>query len=228
MGTGTAGCARTLKLAVRMRLLKADVSTRNPTHPNNGGVILSQQAIPTPFGVSVFGSATLRVAPDVAVIHFSVSQLKSHPKEAFAAVREEAKRVQTFLAGSQIKDAGSSQISLNEQFEYDGRAQKFAGYRTRIDFRVILPDLNRVEEILSGIVDAGANNIQSVSFQTTRLKQFRADARRQAIAAARDKAELYCQAAGVELGEIIHIEDVNPDQLRGREGHGHMQADLSI
>ena len=30
---------------------------------------------------------------------------------------------------------------------------------------------------------------------------------------------MYCQAAGVKLGNIVHIEDLNPDSL-GRGGHG--------
>ena len=47
---------------------------------------------------------------------------------------------------------------------------------------------------------AGANELTSVTFQTTRLKEVRADARRRAVAAAREKAELYCSAAGVSAG----------------------------
>lgn len=180
--------------------------------------MLPQQPIATPFGISVFGSAIVRVAPDVVVIKLSVSQLKPHPRDAFEAVRETAQRVQAYLSGAQIKDAGSSRISLNEEFRYINNESKFAGYRTRVEFRVILSDLSRVEEILAGVVDSGANNIRAVDFQTTRLKEIRADARRQAIAAAREKAQVYCEAAGVALGKVIHIEDINPDQLQGREG----------
>ena len=36
-------------------------------------------------------------------------------------------------------------------------------------------------------------------------------ARRNAIEAAFDKATNYCMAANVELGEVVRIEDVNPD-----------------
>jgi uncharacterized protein YggE len=83
----------------------------------------------------------------------------------------------------------------------------------------LLHDLDRTEEILTGIVDAGANEIKAVDFQTSRLREVRADARRRAVEAAREKAENYCEAAGVTLGPVIHIEDVNPTRLRGGEGH---------
>lgn len=45
------------------------------------------------------------------------------------------------------------------------------------------------------------------------------------MAAAREKAENYCLAAGVRSGRVLHIEDVNPDAVRGR-GEGHSRAAL--
>ncbi len=74
--------------------------------------------------------------------------------------------------------------------------------------------------LLTGLIAAGANELTSVTFETTRLKQIRADARRQAVAAAREKAELYCTEAGVPVGRVIAIEDANPDLLvMRRESH---------
>jgi len=89
-----------------------------------------------------------------------------------------------------------------------------------IGFNVVLRELDKVDALFSGLIAAGANHLISVTFQTTRLKDIRADARRRAVAAARAKAELYCQAAGVGVGEVLAIEDVNPESLSGRsEGH---------
>jgi uncharacterized protein YggE len=80
--------------------------------------------------------------------------------------------------------------------------------------------MDRVDSVLTGLIAAGANELVSVTFQTTRLKELRADARRRAVAAAREKAELYSNAAGVTLGTVLAIEDVNPELLSGRsEGH---------
>src|SRR5262249_17776257 len=75
-----------------------------------------------------------------------------------------------------------------------------------------------VEELLIGVIDAGVNELTSLTFQTSRLKEVRADARRRAVSAAREKAEIYAAAAGVALGEVRAIEDVNPDRLTGPDG----------
>ena len=177
------------------------------------------QGITNPFGITVFGSSIMRVAPDVVSIHFSVSQVDDHPKDAFQKTREVAQNVRQYLATGQFEDVGSSRIDLAEATRYVNGETKFIGYRAKIEFQVLLHDLDRLEGLLSGLVDAGVNHISSVDFQTTRLKALRAQVRQQAVEAAREKAELYCAAAGVTLGNVLHIEDINPDQLRGREGH---------
>lgn len=178
-----------------------------------------QQSLQKPIGISTFGSSIARVEPDIASLRFAVSRLEQRPKDAFRQAREAAKAVRTYLGQAKMSDVGSSRITLGQSFRYIDGEQRFIGYTAKIAFHVLLRDLNRIEEILIGVTDVGANEINSVEYQTSRLKEIRAQARQQAIAAAREKAEIYCQAAGVTLGPVIHIEDVNPDQLQGREGH---------
>ena len=96
-----------------------------------------------------------------------------------------------------------------------------------IEFNVVLREMDQVEVVLSGLITAGANVLSSAAFQTTRLKALRADARRRAVVVAREKAELYCAAAGVAVGPVLAIEDVNPESLSGRsEGHTYREAAL--
>ena len=178
-----------------------------------------EQAIERPFGISVFGSSITRIEPDMVSLKFAVSRLAQHPKEAFRDAHNGTQNIRAFLAQSEISDVSTSRVTLSQTFRYTGNESRFVGYTAKIAFHVLLRDLERMEDVLSGVVDAGANEISSVDFQTSRLKEVRADARRRAVAAAREKAENYCAAAGLTLGPVIHIEDVNPETLRGREGH---------
>jgi uncharacterized protein YggE len=177
------------------------------------------QLIQTPFGINVFGSALIRVDPDIVSLNFAVSRLQQHPKDAFQEVRKASQGVRRYLEQAKVGEVGASRVSISQEFRYTDGEQKFIGYTARVAFHVLLRQLDRMEDVLTGIVDAGVNEITSVDFQTTRLKEVRAESRRRAIAAAREKAENYCSAAQVNLGKIIHIEDVNPDTLHGREGH---------
>jgi uncharacterized protein YggE len=177
------------------------------------------QAIKSPLGISVFGSALIRLAPDVASLRFSATRLQKTPAAAFKETRVAAQLVRRFLGDSGITDVQASRITLSQQWNYAGGVRRSEGYTARASFNVLLGDLERLEAILSGVVEAGANEVDEVAFQSRQLKEYRARARQLAALAARDKAEIYAAALGKGVGEVLHIEDVNPDQLRGQEGH---------
>jgi uncharacterized protein YggE len=175
------------------------------------------QPIRTPFGISVFGSAIIRAEPDIASLKFAVSRLEQNPREAFRAAREGSQRVWDYLTQAKLNDVGTSRMTLSQTYDYTPK--RFLGYTAKIAYHVLLRDLDRTEEILAGIIDAGVNDVSGVEFQSSRLKELRAEVRRRAVQAAREKALLYCEAASITLGPVIHLEDVNPEVLRGSEGH---------
>jgi uncharacterized protein YggE len=175
--------------------------------------------------VKVFGSAVARVSPDTASIVVAVSRTEQKPETAFAKAREGAQGVSAFLRKSAIQDFGSSRVTLSREFRYTSGENRFVGYKARIEFNIVLREMDKIETLLCGLIGAGADELTSVMFQTTRLKELRAESRRRAIVAAREKAELYCLAAGVAVGAVLAIEDVNPESVSGRsEGHTHRET----
>ena len=52
------------------------------------------------------------------------------------------------------------------------------------------------------------------------MKEERVRARKLAVSAAIEKAQIYCSAAGVVLGRVIHIEDANPMRVQREMGRG--------
>jgi len=192
---------------------------------------MPDQAIREPFGVTTYGSTVIRVDPDIASVQFTISKTEKHPKESFRVVQEVSKKVTDYLQKTKYKkETSSSRISLSQAWDFVGTNRKFVGYTARADFHTMLFDLDRLEDMLVGIVDAGVNEISSVSFQTSQLKELRAEARRKAVDAATAKAENYCMAAQVKLGRVIHIEDVNPDtaDFFGRRYEGHAMSQNMI
>jgi uncharacterized protein YggE len=177
-------------------------------------------------GVKVFGSAVLRVEPDIASLRFAVSRQAKQPKDAFQETHKAVKGVRAYLSkAGAAGDVAASRVTLSRTFEYTGGRNQPTGYAARVAFNILLSDLARMEELLVGVVEAGANEIEAVEFRTTKLKEYRAEARRRAVAAGREKAENYCRAAGVALGEVVGIEDINPEMLRGSgEGHTSREA----
>ncbi|MEM7348422.1 MAG: SIMPL domain-containing protein [Chloroflexota bacterium] len=178
-----------------------------------------EQSITNPHGITVYGSSIIRVSPDVARINIAVSQIGRTPQKAFSQARQAASKVQKYLSQAKVNDFGSSRINLSEAKEYKGNKWVQSGYEAKINFEILIDELDLIEEILVGVTNAGANQISNVNYQAKELKEIRQKARQQAVTAAIEKAESYCSASNTSLGSILHIEDVNPDQLRGREGH---------
>jgi uncharacterized protein YggE len=185
------------------------------------------QAIQRPFGVNVFGSCVVRVKPDYATLAFAVTRTAEKPADAFAQTRKAADEIRSFLASSDVagNDVQSSRATLRQAMRGYGDKLEYIGYQAKASFVVHLRDLDRLEQMLSGVVEAGADVIDAVDLRTSRLAELRAQARTRAIQAARKKAEGFAAAATISLGHVMHIEDVNPDDLKSRRGHG---ADLDL
>lgn len=177
--------------------------------------------IQRPFGITVFGSAIVRVDPDIVSVTLSASRLAKHPRDAFREVQAASQKIQAYFKKTGLSDVGSSRIQLEQTSEQVKGERRFIGYTATIDFNLIIRDLDVLEDVIANAVDAGANEVKSVDFQTSRIKELRKEMRQQAVKAAFEKAEVYCEAAGVVLGSVIHIEDENPEvlNLRGRSSH---------
>lgn len=180
------------------------------------------QAIRKPHGVSVFGSAQIQASPDRAQIELAVTRLANAPAQAFREARDASAKVAAFFAslGVRSADVATAHATLQQDFDGYGETRRFLGYRAVIAYRTFLADLSKLEPLLVGAVDAGADRLDRLTFHTSRQAELRAEARLGAVAAAQAKAEAYARAAGVKLGPVLHVEDRNPSELRMELGHG--------
>lgn len=141
-------------------------------------------------------------------------------------MREAAQGVRKYLEKARVDEVDTSRITIEQLVQYRGNEPQSLGYKAKVVFQVLLRQLDKLKDVIAGLADAGVDELSRVDFETTKLKEIRAEARRQAIIAAREKAENYCHAAGVALGKILHIEDVNPDELLYGVG-GHVERGIS-
>jgi uncharacterized protein YggE len=72
---------------------------------------------------------------------------------------------------------------------------------------VPLRDVSKVAGMIDTLVAAGANDIGGINFMVSNASKLLDDAREQAVADARRKAEIYAKAAGVTLGTPLSISE---------------------
>ncbi|MBZ9713197.1 SIMPL domain-containing protein [Deinococcus multiflagellatus] len=175
--------------------------------------------IERPVGVSVFGSSVQRVRPDRVILQFTVRHTDPEPRQAYARTQADARAIAAFLSEQPYLTFGQSGSDLYPQDCHRRSESGPPTYLASTKFEVRLTDLTRLESLMTALVDFQVQQFDRTAFTTTRLREVRQQVRREAVHSARQKAALYAEEAGVQLGPLLHLQDLNPDHLRRSQGH---------
>ena len=112
-------------------------------------------------------------------------------------------------SGIDAKDIQTSSLRVEPRYTRpkEGEAAQIDGYRVINQVQIVARNLDRLGDILDQLVSLGANDTGGLSFEASQAETLRDDARKEAVANARRRAELYAKAAGVELGEVLSIDE---------------------
>jgi uncharacterized protein YggE len=168
---------------------------------------------PAPPMITVSGEGSVSVPPDLALIDGGVTSEAKTAREASEANNVAMGKVLLALknAGIDDKDLQTSRLSLSPQYAQqtrpNGAPNVISGYRASNRVTVRVRDVTKVAATIDTLVTAGANEVGGINFIVTKASQLLDEARTQAVADARRKAELYAKAAGVTLGAPINISE---------------------
>lgn len=158
----------------------------------------------------VAAEAEARTAPDHAIISMGV---QTEGKTAQAALAENAKNMQAVFqalkrAGIAERDVQTSSLSISPQYIYAEREPpRLTGYQASNQVSVVVRDLKRLGQVVDAVVGSGSNQVSGVSFGVSDPDKALDGARRDAVAKARARAELYAQAAGLKVARIVEISE---------------------
>jgi uncharacterized protein YggE len=148
--------------------------------------------------------------PDLAVIQAGVVTQNATAAEA---MRQNAAQMTAVLAalrraGLAERDLQTSNISLSPQYRYaDNKPPVITGYQASNQVTVRFRDIAKSGAILDALVREGANNISGPNLTVDKPEAALDEARAQAVAAARGRAELYAKAAGLRVDRILSISE---------------------
>lgn len=173
--------------------------------------LADEKPIPT---ISVTGTGTTNVAPDMAIISMGVTKEAETAREALSANTEAMKKVieEMQSAGIEARDLQTSDFSIQPQYIYpnnDNGEQKprITGYVVRNSLTVRVRDLEKVGDILDTSVTLGINDGGNLVFTNDNPDEVISQARSKAVKDAIAKAKTLAEAAGVELGRISSISE---------------------
>ena len=184
--------------------------------------------------VSVSGSGTAYLVPDIAYIYVGVHTEKLTASEAVTENNSQTQKMIQALTdfGIDAKDIRTTNFSIWPQDKYDPLSGTPTGekvYSVDNTVYVTVRDLAKLGDLLDTVVAAGANTVNSIQFDVAdkdeALKQARADAVKNAAKQAQELAD----AAGVKLGDIqsIGFYDSSPYPVFDGKGGGGVAAEAA-
>ncbi len=172
------------------------------------GMAAAPAAESEPRTLSVTGTGRAVLTPDIAYVSIGVRTEKKTASEALRQNNARAQRVIDTLTGFGVKEEDirttNFSVWLSRHYDNDGKVVSTT-YVVQNTVYVTVRNLDTLGDLLDAVVQAGANDVDSIQFDVADKTAALAAAQRAAVENARAQAENVAAAAGVDLGEVQTI-----------------------
>ena len=172
-------------------------------------ITATDPATPPEHTVSVTGTGRVIVSPDIADLRLGVSVTRPTVKAARAAAAASMTGVIAALKKLGIADADlqTTTLSLQPVYAYsnDGQAPRLTGYTLSNAVSATIRDLDKIGDAVDDSLAAGATTLDGVTFRVDDPAAAEEQARKQAMAQAKSKAQTLVSAAGVTITGVASI-----------------------
>lgn len=162
----------------------------------------------TLLSISAEGSAEAR--PDMATINLGVT---TDGQTAQAALAENSRRMTALTqalrrSGVAERDIQTANVSVNPQYQYiENQPPRVIGYQASNTVVAEVRNVDNVGRVIDAAVAAGGNTVNGISFGHQDPDAQLDAARRDAIAEARRRAELYAQGFNLHIQRVVAISE---------------------
>jgi uncharacterized protein YggE len=170
--------------------------------------------------INVSGYGEAFAAPDVATFSYTVSSEKSTVAAAQTEATAKINAITQYLkdAGIAEKDIKTTDYSVYPQYDYKaeicaaggycgGGTQVLRGYQVRQTTTIKVRDTAKAGDLLTGVGTKGATEVSGLNFTFDDPNKLQNDARQEAIADAKQKAELLASQLGVHIVRVVSYSD---------------------
>lgn len=156
--------------------------------------------------ISVSGEGKVMIKPDHVIINFGVNNVGKDATEVKKLNDETVDKVVKFIKkfGIAPTDFQTTNVSLNRNYDYE---KKKYNYQASQSISITLKDIAKYDSLMMGLVDNGINNIDNVEFKSSKIEEYKSEARKLAMKDAKHKAEDYVSVLNQKIGKAILIND---------------------
>lgn len=181
---------------------------------------------PDPATISVSGSGSVSVAPDLAVVSLVVETTDESADVARAQVADDVAAVRAALTDLGIEEDAvtTASYTIQPEYDYSNDRRDLLGYRA-VHALTVEADVDEAGAVIDAAVGAGAVRVNGVQF--TLDEETRQSAREQALGAAMTNAgadaEAIADAADVTIDGVRSVSTTRTD-VRPYEAHDVAEA----
>lgn len=162
---------------------------------------------------SVQGTGEATAIPDTAQLNVGVSKTAPSVTAAQDQVNTIINKLTEDLKmlGVADNDIKTTNYSVTPNYDYSGGSQRVNGYNVNADLQVKIKPLNKANQAIDIATRDGATNVGDIQFvlENTKQKQLEEKARKEAIDAAKAKAQSISKISGIHLGKLIDVQENN-------------------
>lgn len=168
---------------------------------------------PAPTTLTVQGSASVTLQPDMAQVSVGVNTQAATVAEASAANAQAIDSLIAALeqAGVAREDMATQHYNVNPQYDYQyssiGNTQQILGYQVSNTLRVTIRQLDTLGPVLDAAMAAGANECYGITFLSTQANEATDKAMALAVEDAARKAELMAAASGKQVVRLVSLKE---------------------
>lgn len=181
------------------------------------GSAAAQQIGLPPNTITVSGEGSAMGTPDVAYVRLGVQTSGSDITTAFADANATVEGLINALAEAGVArvDMQTSGLYIFQDALYDPQTGMPGEpiFRVGNSLQITIREVERVGELISLAVSNGANSIDSLQFGIADTTALEDEARLDAIADARERAQKLAEAMGVTLGTPLIVEEYAPSSI---------------
>lgn len=173
--------------------------------------VFAQDTSPTA-RITVQGEGTAAARPDMAIVRLGVVSREETASTAMSETSDKLRDILSALERLSIagRDVQTSTLSLSPIYGKRNTSLEdsaITGYEARNTLTVRVRDLDVLGRAIDVALERGANEMQGLQFALQYPEPVLAEARRNAVANARVRAETYARAAGLTLGAVLQMSE---------------------
>jgi len=188
--------------------------------------------------ITVEGDGTATATSSIARITFSVSETAATVGDAQAAATKKTDTALASLTKLSVddKDVKTTSYNVSPQYQYTtcysgacpNTPPKITGYTVSQTIEVKVRDIAKAGDVLQALGTAEVQNISGPDFSTEDDTAVKAEARANAVADAKTKAQALAKELGVHLGKVISYYENTAPYYGDYAGKGGMAMESAV